>query len=79
MPHGLGLQFGKLLVIVGVAIAGAGIALMAGSRMHFLGHLPGDFSWHGRSGSIYFPIATCLIASAALTLILWAVSVLLKR
>lgn len=79
MPHGLGFQLGKLLVILGVVIAGAGIAVMAGSRMHFLGHLPGDIEWRGKSSSFYFPITTCLIASAAVTLIVWAVSLLFKR
>lgn len=80
-PHGLSEGLGKLLVVFGLAIAILGLALIAAERLHLpgLGHLPGDISWRGKSGSFYFPITTCLIASAALTLVVWAISSLFKR
>jgi hypothetical protein len=38
-----------------------------------LGRLPGDIAWEGKHGSFYFPIVTCLVLSAALTLVMWLV------
>lgn len=81
MPIAPGVQLGKLLVILGAVIAAAGIALIAGGRLHLpvLGRLPGDIVHRGKHSSIYFPIVTCLIISAAITLILWFASTLGKR
>jgi Protein of unknown function (DUF2905) len=68
-------ELGKLLVIAGIAIIGAGAFLFFGAKLPFrLGRLPGDISCQGRSGSFYFPIVTCLLVSAALTLVVWVVS-----
>ena len=68
-------ELGKLLLIAGIVIVGAGAFLFFGAKLPFrLGRLPGDVSYQGRSGSFYFPIVTCLLVSAALTLVFWAVS-----
>lgn len=68
-------DLGKLLLIGGLVLAGVGVLLMVGGRLPFrLGRLPGDVSYHGRSGSFYFPIVTCILLSVALTLIMWIVN-----
>jgi hypothetical protein len=68
-------ELGKVLLIVGLIIAAVGMFLMAGAKLPFrLGRLPGDISYHGRHGSVYFPIVTCVIVSVVLTLILWIVN-----
>ena len=62
-------ELGKLLLVVGVVLAGAGALLLFGARLPFrLGRLPGDVSYQGRHGSFYFPIVTCILVSLALTL-----------
>jgi hypothetical protein len=67
-------ELGKLLLVVGVVLIGAGALLMFGARLPFrLGRLPGDISYQGRHGSFYFPLVTCLLVSLALTLISWIV------
>lgn len=67
-------DFGRLLLAVGVVMAAAGTVLMLGGKLPFrLGRLPGDIAYHGRNGSFYFPIVTCLILSAALTLLVWLI------
>jgi hypothetical protein len=67
---------GRFLVIVGVVLVGAGLLLMAGVKFSFwgLGRLPGDVAYKGKNVSFYFPVVTCLVVSAALTLLFWLVS-----
>jgi Protein of unknown function (DUF2905) len=74
-------QLGRFLVIAGVLLVALGLVFMAGSKFSFfgLGRLPGDIIYKGKNSSFYFPIVSCLILSAVLTLILWLVSLLTKR
>jgi hypothetical protein len=74
-------QLGKFLVIVGVLLVAAGLLLMAGARFSFfgLGRLPGDIAYKGKNVQLYFPIVTCLVLSAVLTLVLWLISYLTRR
>jgi uncharacterized protein HemY len=58
---------GKLLVVVGLVIAGIGLLVMAG--MPF-GRLPGDLVLRRGNASFYFPLATSIILSLLLTLLL---------
>lgn len=68
-------ELGKVLLIFGLLIAAAGAFLISGAKLPFrLGRLPGDISYHGRHGTFYFPIVTCVIVSVALTVILWIVN-----
>jgi hypothetical protein len=68
-------ELGKLLLVLGVLLVGAGAFLLFGARLPFrLGRLPGDISYQGRHTSFYFPIVTCIIVSLALTLIFWIVN-----
>jgi hypothetical protein len=68
-------ELGKLLLVLGVLLVGAGAFLLFGARLPFrLGRLPGDISYQGRHISFYFPIVTCIILSLALTLIFWIVN-----
>jgi hypothetical protein len=68
-------ELGKLLLVAGVVLIGTGALLVFGARLPFrLGRLPGDIAYQGRHGSFYFPIVTCIVLSAALTLIMWIVN-----
>ena len=69
-------DLGRLLLVLGLVLAGVGVLLMVGGRLPFrLGRLPGDISYRGRNTSFYFPIVTCIILSVALTLIMWIVNI----
>jgi hypothetical protein len=68
-------DLGKLLLVVGVLLIGAGALLTFGARLPFrLGRLPGDIAYQGRHGSFYFPVVTCILLSVALTLIFWIIN-----
>lgn len=58
---------GKLLFIGGLVIAGIGLLMMAGIP---LGRLPGDIVIRKGSGTFYFPLATSIVLSIILTLLL---------
>ena len=68
------MELGKLLVIFGVMLAVAGVAVMLLWWMHIpLGRLPGDFLYRGKHTTVYFPLVTSLIVSVVLSILLYAV------
>ncbi|HVU08484.1 MAG TPA: DUF2905 domain-containing protein [Verrucomicrobiae bacterium] len=64
-------EFGKFLVIVGLLLITIGALLWSGFGKGWLGKLPGDINYTKGNFSFHFPIVTCLILSAILTLLLW--------
>ena len=60
----------KLLIIGGILLVIAGLAWPLLSRLG-LGRLPGDIAIRGEHGSFYFPVVTCILVSAVLSLIFW--------
>jgi hypothetical protein len=68
-------DLGKSLVVIGAVLAFIGLLLVAGGRLPFrLGRLPGDLAYQGKTGNFYFPVVTCLLLSALLTLAMWIVN-----
>ena len=57
---------GKTLVLIGLGIAALGLLVMLGVP---LGRLPGDFSVRRGSVSFYFPLATSIVVSILITLV----------
>jgi uncharacterized protein HemY len=57
----------KMLVVVGLLIAGIGVVLMLGVP---LGRLPGDIVYRRGGTTVYFPIATSVLLSIVLSLVL---------
>jgi hypothetical protein len=58
---------GKALVVIGLAIAAVGVAILIGVP---LGRLPGDIAVRRGNVSFYFPVVTSIVLSILLTLIL---------
>jgi len=65
-------QFGKWLVVAGAVIIVIGVLMILLSRVGLF-RLPGDFSFGGRNWRIYFPLASSILLSLLLTLILWLI------
>jgi uncharacterized membrane protein YdbT with pleckstrin-like domain len=63
-------SLGRMLLFLGLALAGLGIVVLLGARLPFLGRLPGDISWRWSGGSFYFPVVTCLVLSVLLSIVL---------
>ena len=63
---------GRLLINAGILLVVVGLAIVLGERLGIrFGRLPGDIRIEGRRGGFYFPIVTCLLISAILSLIAW--------
>jgi len=68
-------ELGKGLMFLGGVIGIAGVFLYFGGKLPFrLGRLPGDIAHEGEHSSFYFPVTTCLLLSAGLSLLFWMIS-----
>lgn len=67
-------DLGKLLIFLGVVLAAAGGLLLLFGRTHLpIGRLPGDFVYRGKNTTIYFPLATSIVLSILLTVLLYVI------
>ena len=64
-------DMGKWLVIVGLVIAAVGLLIWSGIGRGWFGQLTGDINVNRGNMSFHFPLVTCLIVSAVLTLLMW--------
>jgi hypothetical protein len=68
-------EIGRLLVFLGIGLVViGGIAILLGRTGLPLGRLPGDIVYRGRNATFYFPLATSIMLSVILSLILFVVS-----
>lgn len=66
---------GKLLIVFGLILIVVGVVLTLAGRMNLpLGRLPGDILYRGKSTTFYFPLATSLLLSIVLSLVLYVLS-----
>jgi DUF2905 family protein len=65
-------EIGKLLLVLGGIIVVIGLALLIGGRLNLpIGRLPGDIVIRGKHSVFYFPLATSILLSIIVSLILW--------
>ena len=62
-----GRPLGKLLVLVGLAVAAVGALMMFGVP---IGRLPGDLIYRRGNATFYFPLVTSIVVSILLTLLM---------
>ena len=68
-------EMGRLLVILGVALVViGGIVMLLGRTGLPLGRLPGDIVYRGKNTTFYFPLATSIVVSVVLSVILFLIS-----
>ena len=67
-------ELGKVLIVVGVVVVIAGVLLTVLGRMNLpLGRLPGDIVYRGKNTTFYFPLATSILLSVVLSIVLYVV------
>ncbi|HET7893593.1 MAG TPA: DUF2905 domain-containing protein [Candidatus Sulfotelmatobacter sp.] len=67
-------DLGKLLIVLGILLFAAGVVLTLIGRANLpLGRLPGDIIYRGKNTSFYFPLATSLLLSLLLSIVLYVV------
>jgi uncharacterized membrane protein len=67
-------DLGKLLVLVGAVAIIAGVALMLLGRANIpLGRLPGDMVYRGKNSTFYFPLATSILVSVVLSVVMYLI------
>jgi hypothetical protein len=62
-------ELGKVLIVLGGVLLLIGLLLTAGAKLPWVGRLPGDIYVQRDNFSFYFPLATCLLVSALLSLL----------
>ena len=66
------MPLGRLLILAGLALVAVGLVVTFAGRLPIkLGRLPGDIYIHGRNSSFYFPLATCILLSLLISLVMW--------
>jgi Protein of unknown function (DUF2905) len=65
------MPIGKALILLGILLVVIGLIFSIGAKIPWLGHLPGDIYIQRGRFSFYFPLATCLLISLVLTLVLY--------
>jgi hypothetical protein len=66
-------NFGWILLFLGLVLAAVGLMSILAPSVGWFGRLPGDIRIERQNYRFYFPLATCLLLSFLLSLILWIV------
>jgi hypothetical protein len=61
-------EFGKILIVIGIALVVVGALLFFG-HLSWFGKLPGDVAIKKDNFSFYFPVTTCILLSVLMTLL----------
>ena len=67
-------ELGRLLVVLGIVLVMAGVVLTVLGKTNLpLGRLPGDIVYRGKNTTFYFPLATSVLVSVVLSIVLYVV------
>ena len=67
-------EFGRLLAMLGIALVViGGIVMLLGRTGLPLGRLPGDFLYRGKNTTFYFPLASSILLSVVLSIVLFLI------
>jgi hypothetical protein len=66
-------DLGKLLILFGVLLVFVCALLTFAGKIPWLGKLPGDIYYKGEHVTFYFPLATCVLLSIVLSVLVYLV------
>jgi hypothetical protein len=64
-------SIGKMLILIGIVAVAVGGLLMLFGKVSWFGKLPGDIVIQRKNFTFYFPLATSILLSVILSLLLW--------
>ena len=64
-------EVGRLLIVLGITITVLGVVLALAGRIPGVGRLPGDVYIRRGNFTFYFPLATSIVASLVITLVMY--------
>ncbi|MDP2939294.1 MAG: DUF2905 domain-containing protein [Candidatus Omnitrophota bacterium] len=67
-------NLGKLLMFAGLILIIAGALFSFAGKIPFLGKLPGDIYFQRKNFTFYLPLATSILISIVLSLIIWLIN-----
>ena len=68
-------DLGRMLIFIGGLLLVVGIVLILAGKVNLpIGRLPGDIVYRGKNTTFYFPLATSLLLSVILSLVLYVVN-----
>jgi hypothetical protein len=62
---------GKTLIYLGLLLVIVGVVFSLAGKLTWLGHLPGDITIQRERFTFYFPLATCILISLIISLVLY--------
>ena len=62
---------GKTLIFIGIVLVVFGLIFTLGGKIPWLGNLPGDITIQRERFTFYFPLTTCLLVSALISLVVY--------
>ena len=63
-------ELGRVLIVFGIVLVVVGGFFLIGPRIPFFGRLPGDLLFERGRGTLYIPLATCLVLSLVISILL---------
>lgn len=62
---------GKGLILLGLLVTAVGVLFLYSDKIGWIGRLPGDITIRRENVTVYFPLATCLLVSVLVSLLIW--------
>jgi len=67
-------DLGRVLIVIGAVAMVAGLAFILLGRANIpLGRLPGDIVYRGKNSTFYFPLATSILVSVVLSVVMYLI------
>jgi Protein of unknown function (DUF2905) len=63
------MQIGRTLIMLGLVLAAVGAVIMVADKLG-ISRLPGDFTWKRGNTTIYLPLASSIVVSIVVSLLL---------
>ena len=68
-------EMGRVFLVLGIVlVVVGGLFVLLGRTGLPLGRLPGDIVYKGKNTTFYFPLATCIVLSVVLSVVMYLIS-----